>query len=123
MAGATHAVGNASGVFRVKNCLRAAANAVPSMSRDYAHYEPVAWWFTRNRIGRDLREQYKVPAELPSELRALIGKLEIEGCELFREFQRRDSRNTIDSAISTQDLVLASERSIAELDAPAPPER
>jgi len=97
---------------------------VPGMSRDYAHYEPVAWWFTRNRIGRDLKEQYKVPAELPSELRALIRKLdEIEGYELFREFQRTDSRNTTDSAISTQDLVLASERSIAGLDAPAPPER
>jgi hypothetical protein len=59
------------------------------MSKECARYEPVAWWFTRSRIGRDLREQYKVPTELPSELRALIRKLdEIEGYELFREFQR-----------------------------------
>ncbi len=34
------------------------------LADDCAHYEPVAWWFTRNRIGRDLREQYKIPTEL-----------------------------------------------------------
>ena len=62
----------------------------------WIRFTPVAWWFTRSRIGRDLREQYKVPTELPSELRALIRKLdEIEGYELFREFQRTDSRNKL----------------------------
>ncbi len=84
------------------------------MSKQCARYEPVAWWFTRNRIGRDLREQYEIPTELPSNLLAVIRRLDaIQGNQLFREFQRRDHGDTADSAISTEDLVYASERSIS----------
>jgi hypothetical protein len=88
-------------------------NAVPGMSRDCARYEPVAW-FNRNRIGRDLRGWYELPKELPSKLHALIRKLDPIECS---EINRAD---TGDSPISTQDVFLASARSIAELDAPAP---
>jgi hypothetical protein len=92
------------------------------MSKECARYEPVAWWFTRSRIGRGLREHYEIPAELPANLLAVIRQLDaIAGDQLFRDFQRGDLRHTADSAISTQDLVLASARSIAALDAPAPP--
>jgi hypothetical protein len=92
------------------------------MSKECARYEPVAWWFTRSRIGRGLREQYEIPTELSSNLLAVIRQLDtIEGNQLFREIQRGHHGETADSAISTHDLVFASERSIAELDAPAPP--
>jgi len=92
------------------------------MSKECAHYEPVAWWFTKGRLGRGLREQYEVPTELPSKLLALIRKLDaIEGSQLFREFQGTDSSSAADSAISTQDMILALQRAIAQLDAPAPP--
>jgi len=30
-----------------------------------ARFEPVAWWFTRQRIGRSLRERYQAPEQLP----------------------------------------------------------
>jgi hypothetical protein len=39
-------------------------------------FEPVAWWWTRNQIGRSLRERYEAPTELPSMLLELVGKLE-----------------------------------------------
>jgi hypothetical protein len=40
-----------------------------------AQFEPVAWWWTKNQIGRDLREVYEVPKELPPKLLALVGNL------------------------------------------------
>jgi hypothetical protein len=41
-----------------------------------AQYEPVAWWWTRNQIGRDLKELYEVPKELPPKLLTLVRKLD-----------------------------------------------
>ena len=41
-----------------------------------AQFEPVAWWWTRNQIGRDLRELYEVSTELPPKLLAQISKLD-----------------------------------------------
>jgi hypothetical protein len=38
-------------------------------------YEPVAWWYTKNRIGRELRERYQPPNELPPRLLALVDEL------------------------------------------------
>jgi NTP pyrophosphatase (non-canonical NTP hydrolase) len=38
-------------------------------------YEPVVWWYTRNQIGRELRERYQPPNELPPRLLALVGEL------------------------------------------------
>jgi hypothetical protein len=46
------------------------------MATQSAQYEPVAWWWTRNQIGRDLRELYEVPKELPPKLRTLVRKLD-----------------------------------------------
>jgi hypothetical protein len=94
----------------------------PTMSKHTARYEPVAWWFTRRSLGRDLREQYELSRELPSNLLAVIRQLDaIEGNQLFREFHRADGRDAGNSSINTKDLLFASERSKAELDAPAPP--
>lgn len=41
-----------------------------------AQFEPVAWWWTRNQIGRSLRALYAAPTELPSQLHALARKLD-----------------------------------------------
>ena len=41
-----------------------------------AQFEPVAWWWTRNRIGQDLRERYEVPKELPPKFLSLVRKLD-----------------------------------------------
>ena len=45
-----------------------------------ARFEPVAWWFTRQRIGRSLRERYQASEELPRSLLTLVRKLDaLEG--------------------------------------------
>jgi hypothetical protein len=36
-----------------------------TVSRDSAGYQPVAWWFTKRRLGRELRNLYKEAGELP----------------------------------------------------------
>jgi hypothetical protein len=41
-----------------------------------AHFEPVAWWFTRKKIGRGLRERYEFAEDLPPRLVALIKELD-----------------------------------------------
>jgi hypothetical protein len=46
------------------------------MATQSAQFEPVAWWWTRNQIGRDLRERYDVPKDLPSKLLTLVRKLD-----------------------------------------------
>ncbi len=46
------------------------------MSTQRAHYEPFAWWLTRERIGQDLRERLPALQELPPALRALVEKLD-----------------------------------------------
>jgi hypothetical protein len=49
-----------------------------------AQFEPVAWWWTQKEIGRDLRERYEVPKELPSNLLALLVKVgAMEGNQLL----------------------------------------
>ena len=47
-------------------------------------YEPVVWWYTRNQIGRELRELYQPPKELPPQLLALLGKLREKHATAFR---------------------------------------
>ena len=46
------------------------------MATQCAQFEPVAWWWTRNRIGQDLRKLYEVPKELPPKLLKLVRKLD-----------------------------------------------
>jgi hypothetical protein len=46
------------------------------MAMQSVEFQPVAWWWTRSRIGQDLRELYEVPKVLPPELRALVRKLD-----------------------------------------------
>jgi len=48
----------------------------PTMSDRHAQYEPVAWWFTRRRLGRELRNCYQVAEELPARLLTLISELD-----------------------------------------------
>jgi hypothetical protein len=80
-----------------------------------AQYEPSAWWFTRLRIGQNLRERYPALQELPPELLALVRKFEasranqslkempsgwlskldaIEGDRLLRECKKRLAART-----------------------------
>jgi hypothetical protein len=49
-----------------------------TVSKDSARYQPVAWWFTKRRLGRELRNLYQAVEELPPQLLALIRKLEGE---------------------------------------------
>ncbi len=46
------------------------------MSNDGAHYQPVAWWFTKRLLGRELRNPYQPAEHLPPQLHALVRKLE-----------------------------------------------
>ena len=46
------------------------------MATQSAQFEPVAWWWTRNQIGRDLKELYEVPKELPPKLLTLVRRLD-----------------------------------------------
>lgn len=52
------------------------------MATQRAHYEPFAWWLTREGIGKDLRERYPAIQELPPRLLALVRKLDaVEGSQ------------------------------------------
>jgi hypothetical protein len=46
------------------------------MAQELAYHEGLTRWFTREEIGRGLRELYEVPKELPPKLLALVRKLE-----------------------------------------------
>ena len=46
------------------------------MPNAHAQYEPVAWWFTRRRLGRSLRESYEALNELPSSLLTLVASMD-----------------------------------------------
>jgi hypothetical protein len=46
------------------------------MATQSAQFDPVAWWWARNRIGQDLRERYEVQKELPPELVSLVRNLD-----------------------------------------------
>ncbi len=46
-----------------------------------AHFEPVAWWYTRQQIGRGLRKYYEPANDLPPRLFLLVRKLD-EGFEI-----------------------------------------
>jgi hypothetical protein len=48
---------------------------VPDMATQSSQFA-VAWWWTRNRIGQDLRERYEVPKELPPKLVSLVRTLD-----------------------------------------------
>ena len=47
-----------------------------TVSKDGAGYQPLAWWFTKKRLGRELRNLYEAAEELPPQWLALIGKSE-----------------------------------------------
>jgi hypothetical protein len=49
---------------------------VPDMAKQNVQFKPDAWWWTRNKIGQDLRKRYEVPKDLPPKLRALVRKLD-----------------------------------------------
>lgn len=45
------------------------------MAQEFTYYEQPTWWFTREEIGRGLRERYEVSKDLPPKLLALVRKL------------------------------------------------
>jgi hypothetical protein len=47
------------------------------MPKQNVQFEPDACWWTRNKIGRDLRELYEVPKGLPPKLLTLVSKLAV----------------------------------------------
>jgi hypothetical protein len=52
-----------------------------------AHFEPVAWWYTREEIGRGLRECYGPASDLPPRLQLLVKELDKQ-IDLARQFVR-----------------------------------
>jgi hypothetical protein len=46
------------------------------MATQSAQFEPVAWWWTRNQIGHDLRKLYEVRKELPPKLLSVVRRLD-----------------------------------------------
>jgi hypothetical protein len=72
--------------------MRGGQHGVPDM-QSVAHFEPVAWWWARNQIGRALSERYKVPKELPPELQTLVLRVDaIEGNQLLSYSGTRSDR-------------------------------
>jgi hypothetical protein len=55
-----------------------------------AHFEPVAWWFTRKKIGRGLREHYEFAGDLPPRLLALIKELDGKSAIQFTKARPTD---------------------------------
>jgi hypothetical protein len=55
--------------------VRVPTDGVSDMAQEFTYYEQPTWWFTREEIGRGLRERYQVPNELPPKLLALVRKL------------------------------------------------
>jgi hypothetical protein len=49
---------------------------MPQAQSFYDRHLELTWWFVMARIGQGLREEYKLPTELPSELRTLVRKLD-----------------------------------------------
>jgi hypothetical protein len=39
------------------------------------HFEPIAWWYTRKKIGRGLAQHYELADDLPPRLLALISEI------------------------------------------------
>ena len=69
-------------------------HAAPNMATQSAQFEPVAWWWARSQIGKDLRKLYEVPKELPPKLLTLVSKLDaIEGNYLSRYAPPADPRS------------------------------
>ena len=60
-----------------------------------AHFEPVAWWWTRREIGRDLRDRYEVPDELPPKLVWLLRKLDDDRDWLFASVSWQDDADLL----------------------------
>ena len=52
---------------------------------EYDYHQGLTWLFTREEIGRALRELYEIPKELPPKLLALVRRLDtVEGDQLPR---------------------------------------
>jgi hypothetical protein len=47
-----------------------------SFYEGHSFHQGLTWGFIRERFGRDLREHYEVPRELPPNLLALVRKLD-----------------------------------------------
>jgi hypothetical protein len=62
------------------------------MAKEYAHYEPYAWWLTKERIGQDLRNRYgAAPRELPPRMLALVRKLDTLENDRFEHLAKKSS--------------------------------
>jgi hypothetical protein len=52
------------------------ASRVANRVASAAHFEPVAWWYAREEIGRGLREYYGPAGDLPPRLQLLVKQLD-----------------------------------------------
>ena len=86
------------------------------MTTQCAQFEPVAWWWTRNQIGRDLRELYEVPKELPPKLLALVSKLAVENNQSPRSRMLLKKLDAIEGKCLSRFAPLAEPRSVGPND-------
>ena len=56
--------------------MRVPTDGVSDMAQEFTYYEQPTWWFSREEMGRGLRELYEIPKELPPKLLALVRKLD-----------------------------------------------
>jgi hypothetical protein len=56
--------------------VRVPTDGVSDMAQEFTYYEQPTWWFSREEMGRGLRELYEIPKELPPKLLALVRKLD-----------------------------------------------
>jgi hypothetical protein len=69
------------------------------VSKDSAGYQPVAWWFTKRRLGRELRNLYQAAEELPPQLLALVRKLEGEHDPRWKQKAKDAARRGINEVV------------------------
>ena len=64
--------------------MRVPTDGVSDMAQEFTYYEQPTWWFTKEEIGRGLRERYQVPKEVPPNLQMLVlGVDAVEGNRLL----------------------------------------
>ena len=91
------------------------------MQNDCANYEPVAWWFTRRRLGRALREEYEYSDEVPPKLlieQDLSGRIRERAYEIWIASGYRDDKAD-QHWLTAEREILSALQSAAAVKAPA----
>jgi len=80
------------------------------MPETNAHFEPVAWWYTRKKIGRGLAQHYELANDLPPRLLALISEIDGKPKTSTQSSSADKPRAQSRPAFTTTNLTLADVR-------------